>query len=89
MIEQQFTNMGVAYTIGETKKITVDNQDVYQFAVTATVTGNNEGTEVTQVVKQEYFIFVRNDVLVYFTISTGREDSATLAQQFIDTLSFQ
>lgn len=89
MINQQYTSMGATSTIGEAVKSTVGDQDVYQVTATAKMEKDSQGNVINMVVRQEYVIFVRNGVLVYMAISTSEEDSAAVAKEFIDTLSFQ
>ena len=89
MIQQQYVSLGATCTVEEPVKFTVDEQEVYQVTATATMTNDAEGNPINQVVRQEYVIFMRNDILVYMAISTAEEDSAALAQQFVDSLSFQ
>lgn len=89
LIKQQFTAMGATCTIGEPVKSVVGDQDVYQVTATATMEKDSKGNEINMVVRQEYIAFVRNGVLVYVAISTSEEDSAAVAKEFIDTLSFQ
>jgi hypothetical protein len=89
LIKQQYTSMGATCTISDPVKSAVGDQDVYQVTATATIAKDSQGNDVNMVVRQEYLIFVRNGVLVYMAISTSEEDSATIAKEFIDTLSFQ
>lgn len=89
LIKQQYTAMGATCTIGDPVKSAIGDQDVYQVTATATMEKDSQGNEINMVVRQEYVIFVRNGVLVYMAISTSEEDSAAVAKEFIDTLSFQ
>ena len=89
MIQQQYTSLGAISTIGEAVKTTVGDQDVYQVSAVANMDVTVDETTTTQTVRQEYIIFMKNDVLVYMALSTALEDSAALAKTFIETLSFQ
>lgn len=89
MIEQQYISMGATCTIGDAVKSTIDDQDVYQVSAVANMDVTVGETTTTQTVRQEYIIFMKNDVLVYMALSTALEDSASLAKTIIDTLSFQ
>lgn len=89
MIQQQYTSMGATATIGEAVKSKAGDQDIYQVTATATMNKDAQGNDINLVVRQEYVIFVRNGVLVYMAISTSQEDSAALAKEFIDSMSFQ
>lgn len=88
MFEQQFTNMGATTTFSEPVKTSKDNQDVYQMTAKMMFTGEENGTTISQEVTQEYIIFMRNDVLVYMAISSANDESTELAQNFVDTLTF-
>ena len=80
LVSKQYTAIGATATMAEPVKYVIDGQDVYQVSVNVSVKN--------VVMNQEYLIFLRNDTLVYMSISSEK-DSATLAEQFMDALSFQ
>ena len=88
-MQEYFTSIETTCTISDPVKMSVGGQDVYQVSIVADTSETVGETTTAKTINQEYIMFMKNRYLVYMCLSTALEDSTLLAQQFIDSLSFQ
>lgn len=87
IVSNEYTEMGATCEISDPVKTVISGQDIYQVTSTAKFIVNS-GDTTEQNIKSDYFIFERNNILVYMIIPTQTENSAS-TKTIMDSLSFQ